>query len=202
MSDPIRVVLVDDHPGLRAGIRAMLEATGKIRVVGEAGDGDGALRVVRADRPDVVVLDMEIPPPTGAEVAQIVSEEGVTKVLAYSAYDDYSYVVKLLQAGAAGYITKDKPLPLLVEAVEAVARGERRWFVDVQPPEALAELSERESEVLQILALGGSNDEIGDRLHLSPHTVRNYVSSIYGKLGVKSWREAVAWAWQHGVVRA
>lgn len=202
MSDPIRVVLVDDHPGLRAGIRAMLEATGKIRVVGEAGDGDGALRVVRADRPDVVVLDMEIPPPTGAEVAEVLAEEGVTKVLAYSAYDDYSYVVKLLQAGAAGYITKDKPLPLLVEAVEAVARGERRWFVDVQPPEALAELSERESEVLQILALGGSNDEIGDQLHLSPHTVRNYVSSIYGKLGVKSWREAVAWAWQHGVVRA
>ena len=107
----------------------------------------------------------------------------------------------MLQAGAAGYITKDKPLALVAEAVEAVARGEGRWFVSMtapKPPDV--PVSERELDVLRLMAKGSSNQAIADALGLSVNTVRNHVSAVYEKLGVSSWREAVAWAWERGFV--
>lgn len=198
----VSVVVADDHPALRAGISAMLTATGRMQVVGEASGGHEALRLVRAYEPDVIVLDIDMPDLSGAEVAQeLAAVKHSTRVLAFSAYDDYSYVTRLMQAGASGYITKDKPLELLVEAVEAVAQGEVRWFVNVQPPAALSPLTDRELEVLRLMANGRSNDEIADLLAISSVTVRNYTSTIYAKLDVKSWREAVAWAWQTGIAR-
>ena len=199
---PVTVVVADDHPALRAGIASMLSATGTIDVVGEASGGREALRLVRAREPNVLVLDMDMPDLSGVEVAQeLAAAEHPTRVLAFSAHDDYSYVTRLLQAGAAGYITKDKPMPLLIEAVEAVARGERRWFVSVRPPTTESPLTDRELEVVRAMALGRSNDEIAEALDISPFTVRNYTSTIYAKLDVTSWREAVAWAWQTGVAR-
>lgn len=197
----VRVVLADDHPALRAGVRAVFEATGRIDVVAEAGGGEEALRLVRQFGPDVVLLDMEMPDLDGVEVARRLADEGsATRVLAFSAYDDKAYVAAMLQAGAAGYITKDKPLLLVAEAVEAVARGEGRWFVSMEAPDDDVPVTPRELEVLRLMARGRSNDQIAEALALSDRTVRNYTSSIYDKLGVESWREAIAWAWERGLV--
>lgn len=204
---PVRVVIADDHPALRAGVRAVFEATGRIEVVAEAATADEAVRLVGQFEPNVVVLDVEMPDggsgAGGVEVAQRLLEAGSpTRVLAFSAYDDPAYVAAMLQAGAAGYVTKDKPLPLVAEAVEAVARGEGRWFVSVAPPEDEPDVpvSDRELEVLRLMARGMGNREIAAELSISPNTVRNHVSSVYDKLDVGSWREAVAWAWERGLV--
>lgn len=199
---PVRVVIADDHPALRAGVRAVLEQTGRIDVVGEAAGGEEALRLVRALGPNVVLLDMEMPDLDGVAVAErLRAERSPTRVLAFSAHDDRAYVAAMLQAGAAGYVTKDKPLALVAEAVEAVARGEGRWFVSVSPPDQPdLPVSDRELEVLRLMARGLGNREIADALGISPNTVRNHVSSVYDKLDVGSWREAVAWAWERGLV--
>ncbi len=199
----VRVVLVDDHPALRAGVRASLERTGRIDVVAEASSGADGVEACRRLEPNVVLLDMEMPGLDGIAVAERLRVLAVpTRILAYSAYDDPAYVTAMLQAGAAGYVTKDKPMELVAEAVEAVARGESRWFVSLIPtPPVSIPLSERELEVVRLMARGLDNTEIADLLVISPHTVRNHVSSAYEKLGVSSWRQAVAWAWEHGLVQ-
>lgn len=201
---PVRTVLVDDHPALRAGVRAALERLGHITVVAEASGGREGVEVCRQLEPNVVVLDMELPDLDGIAVAERLRQlEVPTRVLAYSAYDDPAYVTAMLQAGAAGYVTKDKPMALVAEAVEAVARGEGRWFVSVSPPTPFEmPISERELEVVRLMARGHDNAEIAEALGISVHTVRNHVSTAYEKLGVSSWRQAVAWAWEHGLVRA
>jgi DNA-binding NarL/FixJ family response regulator len=132
-------------------------------------------------------------------VAQALWEEGSSvRVLALSAHADRAYVEGLLRAGAAGYMTKGRDLMQIAEAVRAVARGEGRWFVAPAPPDPL---TDREREVLRLLAEGRANAEIADELALSQHTVRNHLASVYAKLGVTTAREAVAWAWAHGLGR-
>jgi DNA-binding NarL/FixJ family response regulator len=199
---PVRTVLIDDHPALRAGVRAALEQTGRIDVVAEASDGGRGVEICQRLEPNVVLLDMEMPGMDGIAVAERLRELAVpTRVLAYSAYDDAAYVTAMLQAGAAGYVTKDKPMALVAEAVEAVARGEGRWFVSITPPDPVAiPISDRELDVVRLMAKGRDNSEIADELGISPNTVRNHVSAAYEKLGVSSWRQAVAWAWERGLV--
>lgn len=199
---PVRTVLIDDHPALRAGVRGALEQSGRIDVVGEASDGEEGVALCVRLQPNVVLLDMEMPGMDGIAVAERLRELSVpSRVLAYSAYDDAAYVTAMLQAGAAGYVTKDKPMSLVAEAVEAVARGEGRWFVSITPPNPVEiPISERELDVVRLMARGHDNNEIADELGISPNTVRNHVSAAYEKLGVSSWRQAVAWAWEHGLV--
>ena len=199
---PVRTVLIDDHPALRAGVRGVLERSGRIDVVGEASDGEEGVELCVRLEPNVVLLDMEMPGMDGIAVAERLRELSVpTRVLAYSAYDDAAYVTAMLQAGAAGYVTKDKPMALVAEAVEAVARGEGRWFVSITPPNPVEiPISERELDVVRLMARGHDNNEIADELGISPNTVRNHVSAAYEKLGVSSWRQAVAWAWEQGLV--
>lgn len=199
---PVRTILIDDHPALRAGVRAVLEQTGRIEVVAEASDGERGIEICQRLEPNVVLLDMEMPGMDGIAVAERLRELAVpTRVLAYSAYDDAAYVTAMLQAGAAGYVTKDKPMSLVAEAVEAVARGEGRWFVSITPPDPVdIPISDRELDVVRLMARGHDNNEIADELGISPNTVRNHVSAAYEKLGVSSWRQAVAWAWEHGLV--
>ena len=198
-----RVVLADDHPAFRRGIRTILEESGQVEVVAEASDGVEALELTRRWAPDVLLLDMEMPRLSGVEVARAVLDSDLpTKVLALSAYDDPAYVRTLLDQGAAGYITKEKASVLIVEAVAAVAEGEGRWFVRPKSEGGLAALTDRERDVLLALAQGGSNVTIADRLHLSEYTVRNHLTSVYAKLGLEGARDAVAWAWRNGVVRA
>ena len=204
MSPPtISVLVADDHPVWRSGIRHFLGGEPDLTVVAEAANGREALQLTRAKRPDVLLLDMEMPQMTGVEVARVVRSEGLpSKILALSSYDDEAYVTGLLKAGASGYITKDKSIPMIVEAVRAVARGEGRWFVQptLQADQG-PDLSEREREVLALLADGKSNGEIAEALAISENTVRNHLGKAYGKIGVGTAREAMAWAWRLGFAR-
>lgn len=200
---PIRVLIADDHPIWRRGVRDLLSTEADINIVAEAANGQEALRLIRSTRLDVALLDMEMPIVSGVEVARTVKAEGLpVRILALSSYDDAAYVSGLLENGASGYITKDKPPELIVEAVRAVARGEGRWFVTPAiPHDPAATLSERERAVIRLLALGRSNTEIGDALFISENTVRNHLANAYSKIGVSTAREAVAWAWKCGFIR-
>jgi DNA-binding NarL/FixJ family response regulator len=204
---PFRVVIADDHPAMRAGVRALIDGDSRLSVVAEARTGAEALRLAQEMRPHVLVLDMEMPEMTGVEVARAVREQALpTRILAYSSYADPAYVRGLLQSGASGYVTKDQDGPLVVEAVLAVARGQQRWFVPPAPdepadPVAEVGLTAREESVLKLLARGLPNADIADALHLSEKSIRNHLSHVYGKLKVEGAREAVAWAWENGLVR-
>lgn len=192
---PIRVLLVDDHPALRAGLRQALEADPAISVVAEAGDGAEALSLVYDFQPDVVVLDVDLPILTGVEVARALKGSR-TRVLAYSAHAGRGFVRGILDAGAAGYLTKDRGPDALVAAVKAVAAGEGRWFVVPNPDDdPVLLLSDRERNVLSLLARGLSNATIAERLFLSASTVSNALTTVYLKIGVTNAREAVSWAW-------
>ncbi|MDT7858172.1 response regulator transcription factor [Rubrivirga sp. S365] len=197
---PTRVLLADDHPVWRRGVRDLLAAEPDLAVVAEAADGEEALAALRAGGVDVAVLDMEMPRVTGVEVARAVQAERLgARVLALSSYADPSYVTGLFQSGASGYLTKDQSPELVVEAVRAVARGEGRWFVS---PAALADpaagLSDRERDVLRLLAEGRANGQIAEALFVSENTVRSHLTSVYAKVGVGSAREAIVWAIRTG----
>jgi DNA-binding NarL/FixJ family response regulator len=200
---PIRIVIADDHPLFRKGIRTELEADGRFQVVGEAADGEEVLALVRALRPDLLLLDMAMPVRSGLEVARaLASEPAAPCILALSAHAEPAYITGLLQAGAAGYITKDQHPTVVREALVAVYRGQGRWFVPIpRNPTELSPLTGREHEVLTWMAHGLENAAIAQRLSIAENTVRNHVAAIYSKLEVNSSREAVAWAWENGLVR-
>ena len=200
MATTIRVLLADDHPVWRRGVRALIDAEPDMEVVSEAADGDDALAKIRSGGIDVAVLDMEMPRMSGVEVARRVQQEELpVRVLALSSYDDAAFVSGLLASGAAGYLTKEKPPALIIEAVRAVARGEGRWFVQPRlPHDPAPDLSDREREVVTLLAEGHSNGTIAERLFISENTVRNHLANSYSKIGVTSAREAIAWAWRNG----
>jgi len=206
----IRVVLADDHPIVRAGIRDLLAAADEIEVVAEAADGRKALEYVRSLKPDVLLLDMEMPEMTGIEVVRVLQESGTAvRILALSAYDDEQYIRGVLGNGAAGYITKEEALETIVQAVRGVARGEDGWLsrraaarmaawsrrAD-NPPHMT--LTARETEVLRHLALGWSNDQIAQELVISERTVRFHLTNIYDKLGLESRAQAIAWSLRNG----
>lgn len=198
----VRVAIADDHPVVRSGIRDMLEAADGLDVVGEAESGAEALQLVEDEQPDVLLLDVEMPELSGVEVARRLQEQSSpVRLLALSSYDDQEYVQGLLANGAAGYLTKEKAPELIIEAVRAVADGEVRWFV--QPSvsaENVPDFTHRETEVLQLMAEGHSNEGIADALHISESTVRKHATNVYQKLDVESAREAIAWAWQNGIM--
>ncbi|HAY36750.1 MAG: response regulator transcription factor [Rhodothermales bacterium] len=209
----IRVVLADDHPVVRGGVKNMLVENDDIDVVGEASDGAQALKMVRDLQPDVLLLDMEMPIKPGIEVARdLAQEQHPTRILALSAYDDDEYIFGLLDAGAAGYLTKDEAPLIIVEAVRGVAQGEDDWISRRVADKMVrrrrthlernsADLSGREWEVLKLVGKGLTNPEIGDLLFISEGTVKNHVSHIYEKLGFRTRAEAVAWAWEHGLMK-
>jgi len=208
--DRIRVVLADDHPVVRGGIRIMLEAHGDIEVVGEAHNGEEAITLVREIMPDVLLLDMEMPKKSGLEVARDLAR-AATRILALSAHDDEEYIFGLLDAGASGYLTKDEAPDMIVDAVRGVAAGEDEW-ISARVAEKMirrrryelekqsADLSPREAEVLTLVGRGLTNPQIAETLFISEGTVKNHVSRVYEKLGLRTRAEAVAWAWEHGLV--
>jgi DNA-binding NarL/FixJ family response regulator len=211
----IRVVLADDHPVVRTGIRHILERAPDIDVIQEVSDGISALRLAEELVPDVLLLDMELTGLSGVEVARRLQAAGSpVRVLALSAYDDEQYIFGLLASGAAGYLIKDEALDTIVDAVRGVAQGEEGWLSrrvaakvmrqkvarSINSTDLLAYLSAREREVLQYVALGYTNDQIAETLCLSDGTVKNHVSNIYNKLGVRTRAEAVALAWKQGLV--
>lgn len=194
MTAPIRVLLVDDHAVVREGYRRLLEATPEIRVVAEAGNGEHAYARFMEDDPDVVVMDITLPGISGFEVLRrILGRQPAARVLMFSMHEDPVFVLRALDGGARGYLTKASAPDMMVEAVQSIAAGGR--FV---PPElarklqvrALSEerlrldaLSEREFEVLRLLAAGHGLAEIAELLCVSSKTVANYQTSIRQKLG-------------------
>lgn len=197
----IRVVIADDHPVARAGIRKFLEKESDIQVVGEASHGGEALRLVEELAPDVLLLDMEMPGMRGTEVARHLQEAGSpVRVLALSTYDNRQYILGLLASGAAGYLIKEEVPATIIEAVRGVARGEQGWvsrrvaakmslWMQVDGNKE-AELTGRELDVLRLVVAGKTNQEIGFALGISPRTVEKHVDSLYAKLGVNSRVEA------------
>ncbi|HLF26697.1 MAG TPA: response regulator transcription factor [Anaerolineae bacterium] len=207
----IRVMLADDHPIVRSGIRNLLERAPDIDVVGEANNGMEALRLVEELRPDVLLLDMEMPGLKGAEVArQLKATSSPVQILALSAYDDKQYIIGLLAAGAAGYLTKEEVPEAIIEAVRGVARGEQGWVsrrvaaqMATWTREGTSEktaLTNRETEVLRLVVAGKTNLEIGASLGIRDKTVEKHLEAIFAKLGVASRVEAAVRAVREGLV--
>jgi DNA-binding NarL/FixJ family response regulator len=210
--NPIRVIIADDHPIVRSGVRGELALSGEFEVVGEALDGDQALRLTLELRPDVLILDVNMPGMKAIQVLYALQEGSPeTRVLVLTAYNDTGTVVGLLKAGADGYLLKDEDPRLIPEAVRVVSKGET-WLSPGLPDEvarmvwenqeaAIGEtLTGRELEVLHFLEEGRTNKEIALEMQTSERTVEFHVSNILAKLGVKSRLEAALWAKEHGFV--
>ncbi|MEV0677705.1 response regulator transcription factor [Actinosynnema sp. NPDC050436] len=202
----IRVVIVDDHPVVRDGLRGMLAAAGDVDVVGEAADGAEAEAVVRAQDPDVVLMDLRMPGVDG--VTAIGRLRGLpARVLVLTTYDTDSDVLPAIKAGATGYLLKDTPRDELFRAVRSAARGEAvlspsvatRLVGQVRAP-ASEPLSDREVEVLGLIARGCTNREAAVRLFISEATVKTHLVHVYAKLGVKDRASAVAEAYERGLL--
>lgn len=206
----IRVLLVDDHPVVRGGIRGLIETDDQIQVVGEAASGHEALEMVVELQPDVVLLDMEMPDLSGVEVARRLQDSrSGARVLALSAYDDPQYIRGLLSSGAAGYLTKDEAPEYILEAINGVWRGQDGWLsrrvaarmsVWTRDDAEHHGLTSRELEVLQTIVDGKTNQEAGLTLGISDKTIEKHLESIYRKLGVSSRVEAAVLAVREGIL--
>jgi DNA-binding NarL/FixJ family response regulator len=211
------VVIADDQDLVRSGLRALLEARG-VDVVGEAGDGRAALETIRSLRPDVLVMDIRMPVMDGiAATREVVATGLATRVLILTTYDLDEYVYQALRAGAGGFMLKSSPPDRLVDAIHVVAGGEallapsltqrliaehvRRPPPRTGVPEELRELTEREREVLILVARGLSNDEIAATLVVSLATVKTHVNHILMKLRLRSRVQAVVTAYETGLIR-
>ncbi len=204
----IRVLVVDDHPVVRAGLVGMLAAEDDVEVVGEAGDGDEALARVAVLSPDVVLMDLRMPRTDGAAAtARIVATHPSSKVLVLTTYDTDGDIVRAVEAGATGYLLKDTPRAQLVEAVRSAARGETvlapsvaaRLLTRLRTPPAEA-LTPREVEVLAGVARGLTNAEIGRELYIGEATVKTHLLRAFAKLGVDDRTRAVTVAMELGVL--
>jgi len=214
----IRVMLTDDQALVRTGFRMILENAADMAVVGEAGDGEQAVRLAREVEPDIVLMDVRMPEVDGVEATRRIVALGLhTRVLVLTTFDLDEYVYAALRAGASGFLLKDTLAPDLLSAIRAVARGDaivapsvtRRLlerYVGTGSPAAvdpgLGQLTEREREVLGLIARGLSNAEIAGRLYLSEGTVKTHVSRILAKLGLRDRVQAVVLAYESGLVRA
>lgn len=200
----IRVILADDHAVVRQGIRDFLETGGKITVLAEASDGLEAIRLIRDHRPDVAVLDIQMPGQSGIEVTRAVRAERLpVGVLILTAFDDPPYITAVLQAGANGYVLKTAEAHEIVEAVQAVYEGQsaldpviaRKLMAQLAHGEAAKAavelLTDRELEVLRLAAKGYTNKAIGAQLNISDRTVQGHLAKIYVKLNAASRTEAV-----------
>ena len=208
----IRVFLADDHELVRYALRTVLEAEGDIEIVGEAGDSDSAIQGCLRLKPEVLVLDLHMPGPGGVEVCRRVREkDGDTNVLVLTSFDEDEELFGVLAAGACGYLLKDTRPERIVHAIRAVAEGQAVFDSAVanriisgrpQGNNDLEEpLSDREMEVLQLMAKGLSNKEIGRELWIGETTVKTHVSHILRKLGQADRTQAVLAAVKGGLVR-
>ena len=208
------VVIIDDHPIVRAGMRAILDSAGDIDILGEGVNGADALRLVNEHDPDVLALDVSLPDMNGVAVTRTLRQQGArTAILILTVHNDPQTIFGLLESGAVGYVLKDEALETLVSAVRAAARGET-WLSPAvagqvvrravagsasDATEALSALTPREVEVLRLIARGLDNTAIAQELVLTKRTVQNHISNIYGKLNVASRTEAVLLAIRNGL---
>lgn len=207
----IRVLIADDHSVVRQGLRMFLGLDPELEVVGEAADGVEALRLARQLRPDVVLMDLLMPVMDGiTATAAIRHELPDTEVLALTSVLEDASVVGAVRAGAIGYLLKDTQADALCQAIKSAAAGQvqltpraaARLMQAVSAPESPEDLTERETEVLRLLAQGHSNKQIAHSLHISEKTVKTHVSNILSKLGVQSRTQATLYAIRIGLVSA
>jgi DNA-binding NarL/FixJ family response regulator len=215
----IRIVLVDDQELVRTGFRMVLDAQPDMQVVGEAGDGIGAIDLARRQHADVMVMDARMPRLDGVEATRRIRQAGdLPRVLMLTTFDLDEYAFAALKAGASGFLLKDVPPEELLFAIRAVHSGDsvvapsttRRLidqFAALLPsaetaPDELAELTDREREVLTLIAQGLSNGEIARRLFVSEATVKTHVGRVLAKLSLRDRVQAVVYAYEHGLVRA
>jgi DNA-binding NarL/FixJ family response regulator len=212
----IRVVLADDHAVLRAGLKALLNAEPDIEVVGEAADGAAAVEAARGKKPDVIVMDIQMPRMSGLEATRAIRQSGLkSKVLILTMHAESQYLLPLLEAGGSGYVLKAGADTELIEAIRTVHRGEvflypaaTKLLVDgyldrsARDDEPFDGLTEREREVLKLVAEGYSGTEIAEQLVISPKTVDTYRERIMQKLGLRHRYELVRYALRKGMLKA
>ena len=207
-SAPLRLLIVDDHPVVRDGLRGVFSTEPGFEVVGEAGDGAEALVLAASLAPDVVLMDLRMPRMDGVTAIRALAEQGSSaRVLVLTTYDDDGYVLPAIEAGATGYLLKDAPSDELLRAVRAAANREAvlspavaaRLMNRVRTP-AAGLLSRREHEVLTWVAAGATNREVAARLLISEATVKTHLLNVYGKLDVNDRAAAVAEAFNRGLL--
>lgn len=211
----IRVVLVDDHAVVREGLARLVDGSADMEVVGTAADGGQALEVVRRSRPDVVLMDLQMPGTDGVEATRAVTESGLgAQVLVLTSFSDEERIVAALDAGAVGYLLKDAEADDVLDGIRAVSRGESpihpraarallgarraadRTRAGADPAAAL---TPREREVLSLVAAGLANKQIARRLGITDRTVKAHLTSVFARLGVEDRTQAALWAQRHGL---
>ncbi|MET9815928.1 MULTISPECIES: response regulator transcription factor [unclassified Streptomyces] len=212
----IRVLIADDQELVRMGFRLILGAQPGIEVVGEAADGAACVELARRLRPDVCLVDIRMPKLDGLDVTRALAGPGVhnpVRVVVITTFDQDDYVHTALRNGACGFLLKDAPPGLLIEAVRAAARGDAlvspavtvrllKQLSAMRPePEAACPLTERELDVARLVAVGRTNQEICDELVVSLSTVKSHLASIQQKIDARNRVEIAAWAWESGVIR-
>jgi DNA-binding NarL/FixJ family response regulator len=206
---PIRLLIADDHPVVRDGLSGMFSGDDGFEVIGEAANGAQAVTLACALEPDVILMDLRMPEMDGvAAIAELARRKVTARVLVLTTYDTDSDVVRAVEAGATGYLLKDSPREDLLRAVRAAARGEAalspsvatRLLGQVRAP-AQEPLSQREFEVLELVARGATNREAAAKLFISEATVKTHLLHIYAKLGVSDRAAAVAEGFQRGLLR-
>jgi DNA-binding NarL/FixJ family response regulator len=214
-SDRLRVLLVDDHDLFRTGLRNLLEEQG-VQVIGEAASGTDALRIVREMAPDVVVMDLNMPGMTGVEATrEIAAVAPLTRVVVLTISDQDDDVMDAIVAGACGYLVKDSSIEELMRGIRSAAVGEslisppiaakvlqrmRAVTLDQGAETIRGELSDRELDVLRLIANGKDNSDIAEALHISPKTVKNHISNILMKLQIENRIQAAVYAVRSGIV--
>lgn len=215
MSDPITVLLVDDHEVVRQGVRAYLDALPEFQVLGEADSGAAAVRLAAELVPDVVLMDLVMSGMDGVEATRRVKDVSPrSQIVVLTSYHQDEHIFPALRAGAISYILKDVKMEELAMAIERAARGEAtlhsriasRLVLEMRGASGTAvnpftELTDRELEVLKLIASGLSNSKIAEMLVISPNTVKGHVSNILSKLHLVDRTEAAVYAWKEGIVR-
>jgi DNA-binding NarL/FixJ family response regulator len=211
MENTIRILLADDHPLVRAGIRSTLGSEPQIQLVGEATDAREAQRMSQDLKPDVLLLDLNMPGPLPIETVSFLRLHcPAVIILVLSAHDDDIYVRNLIAAGASGYVLKDEAPETVIQAIQTVVQG-GSWFSrsvvnklfhlkrENRPYITEENLTEREQQLIGMVAQGWNNARIAIELHLAEQTVRNYMSHLYIKLNIQSRGEAIVWARERGL---
>ncbi|MGY2703518.1 MULTISPECIES: response regulator [unclassified Nocardioides] len=206
-SEPVRVVVVDDHAVIRAGLEQLLAGTDDIQVVGEAANGAEALEVVRRIRPDVVLMDLQMPGVDGVAATRAIMAENLgVDVLVLTSFSDSERIIAALNAGAVGYLLKDADPEDVLQGIRAVSRGESpihpraaRALLGSRAGSQQVQLTSRETEVLGLVREGLANKQIARRLDISERTVKAHLTSAFARIGVADRTQAALWAERNGL---
>lgn len=214
--EKIKIIIIDDHPLVREGLRKILDMEEELKVIDEAGDGQGAINLTRRLKPDVILMDINMPGTNGIEATRVIKRElPSVGIIALTIHEEEEYVLELVRAGVSGYVLKDIAPAKLIETIKIVAKGHsvidpsitNKIFGEIsrlsrhrRMREDWENLTEREMDVLKLMAKGFSNKEIAQDLTISEKTVKNHITNIFRKLQVEDRTQAVLFAIKHHLV--